>query len=152
MHGIAFELLLTKQVCVANCDRKAYCDPGNYTTQFAEVSKCPLNVCCSKWGYCGLTEEFCGTKKVKRPSCNKSGPVNRVVGYYEGWSLDRTCNAFAPEQIPVGVYTHLNYAFASIDPVTFEVRPTSRKDKNLYRRLVALKQRDPDLKVFIAIG
>jgi GH18 family chitinase len=52
----------------------------------------------------------------------------------------------------VGVYTHLNYAFASIDPVTFEVRPTSRKDKNLYRRLVALKQRDPDLKVFIAIG
>jgi hypothetical protein len=150
--NLATDVRLTKQVCVANCDRKAYCDPGNYTTQFAEVSKCPLNVCCSKWGYCGLTEEFCGTKKVKRPSCDKKGSVNRVVGYYEGWSLDRSCNAFAPEQIPVGIYTHLNYAFASIDPDTFEVRPTSRKDHNLYRRLVALKQRDPDLKVFIAIG
>jgi GH18 family chitinase len=48
-----------------------------------------------------------------------------VVGYYEGWSPNRPCNKFYPEQLPVGVYTHLNFAFASIDPVTFEgISPT----------------------------
>jgi chitinase len=137
---------------VANCDRKSYCDPGNYTTQYAEVERCPLNVCCSKWGYCGLTEEFCGKKKVKAPSCSKSGSLGRVVGYYEGWSLERNCNSFAPEFIPAGVYTHLNFAFATIDPTTFEVRPAALADKALYSRLTALKKRDPGLNVFIAIG
>jgi GH18 family chitinase len=45
-----------------------------------------------------------------------------MVGYYEGWSTSRIRlgNKFYPEQLPVGVYTHINYAFASINPVTFE--------------------------------
>ncbi|EOD44207.1 putative class v protein [Neofusicoccum parvum UCRNP2] len=141
-----------ESVCVANCDEKAYCDPGNYTTKFAEVENCPLNVCCSKWGFCGLTEEFCGDKKVTHKTCDKSGGVSRVVGYYESWSSQRSCNTFMPEQIPAGVYTHLNFAFATIDPVTFEVRPASSGDAELYRRLTALKRKDPGLKVFIALG
>ncbi|KAH6699690.1 chitinase [Leptodontidium sp. MPI-SDFR-AT-0119] len=103
-------------------------------------------VCCSKWGFCGLTEEFCGTKKVKRPSCDSSGSVNRVVGYYEGWASKRTCNAFYPEDVPSGVYSHINFAFATIDPVTFEVRPASTADVKLYTRLTSLKDLDPDLK------
>lgn len=57
-----------------------------------------------------------------------------------------------PEQIPTGVYTHLNFAFATIDPETFEVRPASSGDKLLYNRVTSLKERDPDLKVLIAIG
>jgi GH18 family chitinase len=57
-----------------------------------------------------------------------------------------------PEQIPTGVYTHLNFAFATIDPETFEVRPASSADTQLYRRLASLKELDPDLKVMIAIG
>lgn len=75
-----------------------------------------------------------------------------MVGYYEGWAANRPCNAFLPEQIPVGVYTHLNFAFASIDPITYEVRPASQADTRLYRRLTSLKRIDPDLKVLIAIG
>lgn len=57
-----------------------------------------------------------------------------------------------PEEIPIGVYTHLNFAFATVDPDTFEVRPASSADTLLYRRLTSLKERDPDLKVLIAIG
>jgi chitinase len=78
--------------------------------------------------------------------------MSRVVGYYEGWSVRRPCEARFPEDIPLGIYTHLNFAFATIDPHSFEVRPASKGDVDLYRRLTALKKQDPDLKVFIAIG
>ncbi|RLL97667.1 hypothetical protein CFD26_105658 [Aspergillus turcosus] len=138
-------------VCVAGCDSRAECDPGGYG-EFADKAKCPLNVCCSKFGFCGTTKEFCGTKTVKRPSCSKDSGLSRVVGYYEGWSMRRPCHSFYPEQIPVGVYTHLNYAFASIDPETFEVLPPSSQEKDLMKRLTALKRSDPDLKVYIAVG
>ncbi|KAG4435120.1 hypothetical protein IFR05_009385 [Cadophora sp. M221] len=89
---------------------------------------------------------------VHLPSCDSSGSVNRVVGYYEGWVSRRTCNAFYPEDVPSGVYSHINFAFATIDPVTFEVRPASTADVKLYTRLTSLKDLDPDLKVYIAIG
>lgn len=52
----------------------------------------------------------------------------------------------------MGVYTHLNYAFASIDPTTFEVVPASNSEVSLYTRLTDLKNQDPDLRVNIAIG
>ncbi|KAH2160802.1 hypothetical protein KXW37_009822, partial [Aspergillus fumigatus] len=139
------------EVCVAGCDNKSYCDPGGFG-EFAEVAKCPLNVCCSKFGFCGMTKEFCGDKKVTRPSCSKTGSLNRVVGYYEGWTVKRPCNVFYPEQIPLGVYTHLNYAFATVNPETFEVLPGSAYETKLMKRLTDLKKIDPDLKVFIAIG
>lgn len=118
-----------------------------------KTSKCPLNVCCSKFGFCGTTEEFCGKKKVKRPSCNSSSGkgFTRVVGYYEGWSQIRPCNKFYPEQIPLGVYTHLNFAFVGIDPATYELAP-SRYDVDIYRRLAALKRIDKDLKIMVAVG
>lgn len=36
-----------------------------------------------------------------------------VVGYYTNWSSDKGYN---PADIPAGKLTHLNYAFAKIDP------------------------------------
>jgi chitinase len=113
--------------------------------------KCPLNVCCSKSGYCGTTKDFCGDKKVDRPaSCDKG--INRVVGYYEGWAYKRPCNKFLPEQIPINLYSVLNYAFATIDPVTFAVKAPTKKDEDMMQRLIERKKFDKGLKVFIAIG
>lgn len=99
-----------------------------------------------------ITSRFCGNKKIEPPSCGSDHSLSRVVGYYEGWAARRSCNDFMPEQIPLGVYTHLNFAFATIDPKTFEVLPASSSDVKLYKRLTSLKQQDPDLKVMIAIG
>jgi chitinase len=59
---------------------------------------------------------------------------------------------FTPEQIPIGIYTHINFAFGIIDPQTFKIAPSSPDDVNLYKRLMLLKQRDPSLKVYIAVG
>ena len=52
-----------------------------------------------------------------------------------------------PEQIPVEAYTHINFAFAMIDPVSFSVAPMSSGDVDLYPRLTALKALFPNLKV-----
>ncbi|EWG55557.1 hypothetical protein FVEG_17546 [Fusarium verticillioides 7600] len=138
--------------CVAGCDAKGECDPGGFGSKFANHTKCPLNVCCSKHGYCGTTKDFCGKKTVNRPSCSAKGPMRRVVGYIEGWASTRSCDSFRPSNIPDGVYTHINFAFASIDPKTFQIVPASSKDPALYRELARKKKIDPKLKVFIAIG
>ncbi|KAL6364312.1 hypothetical protein LRP88_02231 [Fusarium phalaenopsidis] len=149
---IAKTAICEKEVCVNNCDSKSECDPGGFGKEFFQRSKCPLNVCCSKDGWCGFTDEYCGKNKVKAPSCDSSQKIQRVVRYYEGWAPRWSCHAFKPEQIPSGVYTHINFAFATIDPLTFLVRPTSSGDMAYYKRLTALKELDPDLKVLIAIG
>lgn len=98
-----------------------------------------------------MTAEFCGEKKVKRPSCSDTG-VKRVVGYFEGWAPTRKCQSFKPEDVPVGVYTHINFAFAVIDPVLYRIAPASASDMHLYKQVTDLKRRDKNLKVFIAIG
>ncbi|KAK3906118.1 glycoside hydrolase superfamily [Staphylotrichum tortipilum] len=96
------------------------------------------------------TAEFCNDRTVKR---NSPRPMRRVVGYYEGWAARRiVCHTFSPEDIPVGAYSHLNFAFAGIDPVSFRVAPAHAQDVPLYSRLTALKQHDPALKVFISLG
>jgi chitinase len=126
--------------------------PGYSEPGYSEVGNCLLNVCCSQYGFCGLTEEFCGNKTATWPSCGSSGSIERVIGYYEGWATRRNCDLFTPEQIPKGVYTHINFAFASIDPVTFAVVPANQGDVDEYTRLIALKDHQPGLKVFFAIG
>jgi len=70
-----------------------------------------------------VTTEFCGAgERFLRPSCavKENSRFGRVVGYYEGASLGRICNKFYPEQIPAGVYTHMNFAYVGIHPETFE--------------------------------
>ncbi|ETS75312.1 hypothetical protein PFICI_12256 [Pestalotiopsis fici W106-1] len=137
--------------CISDCGRKSQCNPG-YGAKWSQKDKCPLNVCCSKHGYCGTTKLFCGDKKVSHKTCSKTNGNTRIIGYFEGWASNRPCNVFWPEQIPVGLYTHINFAFATIDPVSFKVLPVSDNDVALYKRLTHLKQKDPDLRVFIAIG
>ena len=75
-----------------------------------------------------------------------------MVGYYEGWAARRSCLPFRPRDIKPGVYSHLNFAFASIDPQTAEIVPAEAGDVALYRELTDLKKSDPALKVYIAIG
>lgn len=107
-----------------------------------------LQVCCSKYGFCGTTEEFCGTTQIANPSCpGGQSAVRRTIGYYEGWGVGRACDAMLPEQIPVPAYTHINFAFAMIDPVSFAVAPMSDGDVELYSRVTALKAIYPDLEV-----
>jgi chitinase len=62
------------------------------------------------------------------------------------------CNNFYPEQIPLGIYSHINFAFATVDPATFAVIPNAITDPTMYKRLTDLKKLDPSLQIFISIG
>jgi GH18 family chitinase len=52
-----------------------------------------------------------------------------------------------PESIPWGAYTHINFAFASIDPNSFQVVPADPGDLELYSRLTNLKTLVPGIEV-----
>ncbi|KAI5919754.1 glycoside hydrolase [Camillea tinctor] len=137
--------------CTSQCGAKSDCDPG-WGAEYSSAENCPLNVCCSEFGFCGTTEAFCGDNKVKKPSCSGSSSNQRTIGYYEGWSITRACDGMYPENIPVGAYTHLNYAFAFVDPVSFAVAPMSETDKDLWPRFTRLKEDNAGLKTFISVG
>ncbi|KAJ5621955.1 chitinase [Penicillium herquei] len=100
----------------------------------------------------GTTSDFCGDATVNRPSCSGTSSDARTIGYYEGWSLEKTCQSMSPDEIPLGYYTHLNYAFLYIDPDTFEVAAMDSETGSLYTNVTDLKNKQPDLKVWISVG
>lgn len=134
--------------CVNSCDAKAECDPAGWGPQYVLSEACPLNVCCSQFGFCGTTPEFCGDKVVTNPSCpGGSSASGRNIGYYEGWAITRPCDVMLPATIPWIDYTHINFAFATIDPVSFQIVPSSPTDPELYLQLTSLKSLIPGLQV-----
>ncbi|KAL5363196.1 putative class V chitinase [Aspergillus floccosus] len=137
--------------CISNCDRKSDCNPG-WGMEWSQADKCPLNVCCSEYGFCGTTEDFCGNKTVESPTCSGSSASKRTIGYYESWGISRKCDKMYPESLPIGSYTHLNFAFAFIDPTSFKVAPMDEADVSLYKRFTGLKNLYPDLETWISIG
>ncbi|KAI4865394.1 family 18 glycosyl hydrolase [Hypoxylon rubiginosum] len=142
--------------CISSCDALAECG------QYAKVpgTTCPLNVCCSQYGFCGTTTLFCdkscqsGCATPSKPSCSSSGgsATKKRVGYYESWSSTRKCDSWSPSDIDPTKWTHLNYAFALIDPNTFGVAQMNSFDVKLYTEFTDLKNQNPSLSVFISIG
>lgn len=77
----------------------------------------------------------------------------RTVGYFEGWnSGTRPCNVWQPENIDSRSWTHLNLAFATIDPVTYHISQMASNDSSLFLRFSSLKDRNSQLQVFISVG
>jgi len=153
--------------CQHNCDAKAQCGP--YAP--SESQKCPLNVCCSEFGFCGSTTEFCtwkntadpkysscntaygGCGNVNRPSCGSGGSVSkRTIGYYESWSNTRKSKSVAPEDLNLDGFTHINFAFSFFDPSTFEITSMDSNAASLYNRFTALKEKKNSLQAWISVG
>jgi chitinase len=57
-----------------------------------------------------------------------------------------------PEDIPLGYYTHINFAFALIHPTTFRMDIMDEGTASRYRRVAELKAKQSNLQVWIAIG
>ena len=65
-----------------------------------------------------------------------------VVGYYTNWSSDKGYN---PADIPAGKLTHLNYAFAKIDPAANTIAVANpEKDLKNFEQLRNMKKKYPD--------
>ena len=97
------------------------------------------------------SQSNCGQPTV--PSCgvDQQSALQRRIGYYEGWANSRKCSSFSPEQIDVSTLTHVNFAFALVS-ASFEIVEMTPGDADLWKRTTALKQTNPDLKVFLSIG
>ncbi|KAK8067767.1 glycoside hydrolase family 18 protein [Apiospora saccharicola] len=146
-------------VCISNCDAKAPC--GQYADPAS--ASCPLNVCCSQYGFCGSESDFCGDGcqegfgscgPAPRPSCATSGGAvgERRIGYYASWSTTKSCDAVPPEDLDVSSLTHVIFSFAFFDPSTFQITPMDANAGTLLSRFTALKRRKPGLETWIAIG
>ncbi|KAI1180783.1 carbohydrate-binding module family 18 [Nemania sp. FL0916] len=146
-------------VCWSNCDAHAECgrnsDPPG--------KECPLNVCCSQYGFCGTTDQFCKKTDDEETSCQSncdqpgSGSSNgdvqkRVIGYYEGWAHDRECQNMNFKDIPVGGLTHAYFSFAYITPGNFLVAPMDDLKTDLFEDFTTIKSGNPDLKTIVAVG
>lgn len=138
---------------------------GEYTEcgkdSFPAGKICPLNTCCSQYGYCGSSEEFCGEGCQSMCNLHPTPPGsplrgisrNRVIGYYQSWADRSLCHQVSPTDLPLHDLTHLNYAFASISPHTFEiVTMDSMTPGYLFQATVGTKIHNPNLQVFVAIG
>ncbi|KAI0897338.1 glycosyl hydrolases family 18-domain-containing protein [Annulohypoxylon nitens] len=146
-------------VCWSNCDAKAECgrysDPPN--------KECPLNVCCSSYGFCGTTEEFC--KKTDddetncQSNCDQPGPKDkdgnvqkRIIGYYEAWNYNKSCVGMTFNDIPVDALTHAYFSFAYITPGDFKIAPMDDLPVELFDEFTNIKKRNAGLKAIVALG
>ncbi|EFQ99545.1 killer toxin alpha/beta [Nannizzia gypsea CBS 118893] len=110
---------------------------GSFTGfDLAKLNPCPLNACCSGWGFCGITSEFCtvspadtgapGTSKPGTNSCisncgvkivnNQMTPAGFIrLGYFEGFNVKRDCLTMDASELKLFQdLTHVHFAFASL--------------------------------------
>lgn len=88
------------------------------------------------------------------PSCEQgSGSASKghSIAYYQAWNVrTRPCDKIWPSQINTTGLTHLNLAFASIDPKTFKIRHQNEGDDELYRQFIDLKS--SSLQTWLGVG
>ncbi|EFR03916.1 killer toxin alpha/beta [Nannizzia gypsea CBS 118893] len=106
-------------------------------SDLAKLNPCPLNACCSGWGFCGVTAEFCtesladtgapGSSKPGTNSCisncgtdivgNESpGTSFNRIGYFQAYNTARSCLNMDVTEIE-GAFkdlTHVHFAFAGL--------------------------------------
>ncbi|KAF7176523.1 hypothetical protein CNMCM7691_002841 [Aspergillus felis] len=146
-----------RAVCQGSCNATAEC--GKYAPK--DSFDCPLHVCCSKWGFCGTTDQFCndecqnenGCLPVVRPQCSESDDAMALgvrIGYYGLWGATRGCDDYLPENIPAGALTHINLAFEYVSE-DHEITDTKGQGP-IVARVSRLKKKYPGLRVNIALG
>jgi len=143
--------------CISKCKAKAEC--GRFAVTPGKT--CQLNACCSEFGFCGTTIDFCKAgcqsncvSEPKPPAGSpKNAALDRIVGYYETWSYRSKCNKKSPADLPLNELTHLNYAFAFIKPGTYELTTMDKETtEDLWQLTVDVKRYNPNLKVYVAVG
>ncbi|CAF3788196.1 unnamed protein product [Rotaria magnacalcarata] len=77
----------------------------------------------------------------------------KKICYFTNWSQYRNAPAkFEPEHIDPFLCTHIIYAFAYVSNKTFLIETVEENDEDLYRRINALKKRNPKLKTILGVG
>lgn len=64
----------------------------------------------------------------------------------------RSCASRTIDDVPVDSLSHLNLAFAYIEPDTYEIVPMPKVTEEIISQITNLKQRAPGLKIWISLG
>lgn len=114
----------------------------------------------SKALYCGFALAIVASVQAYQSQTDARTEQNseyKVVGYYTNWAQYRAAPAtFLPEQIKGSLYTHLIYAFARVEDVTFKVMPFQWNDilptgDGMYKRFHnTVRNQNPAIKTLIA--
>jgi hypothetical protein len=125
--------------------------PSDLKISLADINPCPLNACCTNWGFCGPYSRHCdihapeggspgSVRKGFANTCisncgldikQNSGPPSSFhrIGYYESFNFERDClHLQAKNANTDGSYTHIHWAFADIDTATW--KPIIKDPKN----------------------
>ncbi|KAL4733440.1 glycoside hydrolase superfamily [Aspergillus similis] len=104
-------------------------------TDLSTLNECPLNACCDIWGQCGITADFCtpsnsttgnpGTAAKGENGCISNcgteiilsdAPADTYsIAYFEASDQNRSCLSMSVDQVDTSVYTHIHFAFATIN-------------------------------------
>ncbi|CAI7803069.1 unnamed protein product [Closterium sp. NIES-53] len=130
--------------------------------QCSATTLCADNLCCSEWGWCGSTPDYCGPGCQSQCSPSSSSPPPPLTGspppssgmnrmaYFVNWA------GMDPSVVPAASLTHVFYAFAAIDASTYQVVPSNPAvdvTEGLYLRFnSALKDTNPAIKTLLSIG
>lgn len=89
-------------------------------------------------------------------SCQATAGRSHVVGYYSSWAHYREGLAkYRVEDIPVELFTHLIYAFATLDSQTLLAKqPDTWLDIDLknYEKFIKLRKKNPNVKLLLGLG
>jgi len=150
---------------------------------------CPDDGCCSQWGWCGTSTEYCdegcqiaygrcnkiesnlenviintsiNEKNIVNNNSNDSNVSNAskssieslckdsklsksIIVYYPEWKY----YDYPPKNIPFSKLTHINYAFAEIDPEDYSLE----YDSNKFLELVeTAHKKNKSIKVLMSVG
>ncbi|XP_001604515.2 probable chitinase 10 [Nasonia vitripennis] len=105
-----------------------------------------------------VSEVLSKAKKLGKPSTQLvvSSPTGRqreaqTICYLTNWSHKRPgAGKFMPEDIDASLCTHVIYAFATLKKHLLS--ESSDKDAEMYEKLIALREKNPDIKILLAIG
>ncbi|CAH0045716.1 unnamed protein product [Clonostachys solani] len=135
---------------------------GMVAQQLTVVSSC-LRTSCSEFGFCGTASDYCNARCQSNceehpdpPPASGSGGgdvLKRVIGYYKGWNAVSKCHQTLPVDLPLSALTHINFAFAFVEPGTYAIVPMDGTiATSLFTDTTNLKKLNPGLKVFISVG
>lgn len=92
---------------------------------------------------------------VKRQGVSRQYVLRILLSRHKDYTAGRVTNirilTVYPEDLLTKAYTHLNFAFAFVDPDSFEIAPMSSGDTALYSRFTALKTYNPGLETWVSV-
>lgn len=90
--------------------------------------------------------------KQPKPSVSKTNTQQKIIAYWEAWNENKPCGKMKPDEIPVHDITHLIFAFGFITPGDFQITNMPEVSPSLFREVAELKNKNPSLKIQIALG